>query len=288
MNDYQRQTGAESRLSEDPIGSALAEDLGMGDLTSKYFVGDGEGQARIFAKEPAVVAGLITGAEVFRRVDAGLNVWVVGGDGDRVEIGQTVLEISGLVRSILTAERVALNFIQRLSGTATMTRRFVEAVEGSGVRILDTRKTTPGLRRLEKAAVVAGGGVNHRMGLYDRVMVKDNHLMAGTTRKDLPRLIERFSAEHPGVIVELEADTLEQVAEFLTIRGVGIILLDNMSCEEMRKAVEMGAGRVEFEASGGVTLETVAEIAATGVDAISVGALTHSAVAIDFSLELLG
>ena len=169
-----------------------------------------------------------------------------------------------------------------------MTRRFVKAVEGSGVKILDTRKTTPGLRKLEKAAVVAGGGVNHRMGLYDRVMVKDNHLMAGTTRKDLPRLIAAFSAEHPEVIVELEADTLEQVAEFLTIRGVGIILLDNMSCEEMRKAVEMGAGRVEFEASGGVTLATVAEIAATGVDAISVGALTHSAVAIDFSLELLG
>jgi nicotinate-nucleotide pyrophosphorylase (carboxylating) len=201
--------------------------------------------------------------------------------------GDTVLEIRGAVRSILTAERVALNFIQRLSGTATLTRRFVEAVAGTRARILDTRKTTPGLRALEKAAVVAGGGVNHRFGLYDMVMVKDNHLAAGTTPEQLQAAIRTFRAENPGRRVEVEADTLDQVRRFLTFTGVDVILLDNMACAQMAEAVALGAGRVQFEASGGVSLATAADIAATGVDFISVGALTHSAPAIDFSLELL-
>ena len=271
----------------DPIAVALAEDLGSGDLTSRYFVGDERRSARIFAKEPAVAAGIGTGAEVFRRVDPQIEVRVVHGDGSTLEKGDTVLEINGAVRSILTAERVALNFIQRLSGIATLTRRFVEAVAGTRARILDTRKTTPGLRALEKAAVVAGGGVNHRFGLYDMVMVKDNHFAADRPADHLPAAIRAFRAGHPGVRVELEADTLEQVRRFLTFTGVDVILLDNMTCAQMTEAVALGAGRVQFEASGGVTLATVAAIAATGVDFISVGALTHSAPAIDFSLELL-
>ena len=273
--------------SHDPIAVALAEDIGPGDLTSRYFVGTERRGARIFAKEPAVAAGVNTGAEVFRRVDPQLELRVVRGDGAVLAKGDTVLEINGPVRSILTAERVALNFIQRLSGTATLTRRFVDAVAGTRARILDTRKTTPGLRALEKAAVVAGGGVNHRFGLYDMVMVKDNHLAAGTPPDHLSAAIRRFRDENPGLRVELEADTLEQVRRFLTFAGVDVILLDNMTCAQMSEAVALGAGRVQFEASGGVTLVTVGDIAATGVDFISVGALTHSAPAIDFSLELL-
>jgi nicotinate-nucleotide pyrophosphorylase (carboxylating) len=271
----------------DPISIALAEDIGSGDLTSRYFVGTEERSARIFVKEPAVAAGVGTGAEVFRRVDPQLAVCVVRDDGSPLAKGDTVLEIRGAVRSILTAERVALNFIQRLSGTATLTRRFVEAVAGTRARILDTRKTTPGLRALEKAAVVAGGGVNHRFGLYDMVMVKDNHLAAGTTPEQLQAAIRTFRAENPGRRVEVEADTLDQVRRFLTFTGVDVILLDNMACAQMAEAVALGAGRVQFEASGGVSLATAADIAATGVDFISVGALTHSAPAIDFSLELL-
>jgi nicotinate-nucleotide pyrophosphorylase (carboxylating) len=273
--------------THDPIAIALAEDIGPGDLTSRYFIGSGIGKARVFAKEPCVVSGLATSAEVFRRVDPQLDVAATCADGTTLKKGDTVLEMMGAVRSILTGERVALNFIQRLSGVATLTRRFVDATAGTRARILDTRKTTPGLRALEKAAVVAGGGVNHRFGLYDMVMVKDNHLAAGSQLGHLQADIRRFREENPSRRVELEADTLDQVHRFLTLMGVDVILLDNMSCAEMKEAVALGAGRVQFEASGGVTLDTVAGIAATGVDFISVGALTHSAPAIDFSLELL-
>ena len=278
---------ATSNLQLDPVGIALAEDIGSGDLTSRYFVGEGIRSARIFAKEPAIAAGVETGMEVFRRVDPQLSVRVVRESGSRLETGDTVIEVSGEARSILTAERVALNFIQRLSGVATLTRRFVDAVGPHRARILDTRKTTPGLRALEKAAVVAGGGVNHRFGLYDMVMVKDNHLAAGTTLEALQASIARFRSEHPGVRVEIEADCLDQVRGFLTLTGVDVLLLDNMAGDAMAEAVRLGAGRVLFEASGGVNLQTVPAIAATGVDFISVGALTHSAPAIDFSLELL-
>ncbi len=275
--------------THDPIALALAEDLGSGDLTCRYFVDAGrQGYARIFAKEDeAVVAGVTAAAEVFHKVDPALIVDIAAPEGERVKNGRTVLKIRGAVRSILTAERVALNFLQRLSGVATLTRKFVDAIAGSKAHIIDTRKTTPGLRSLEKAAVTAGGGVNHRMGLYDMVMVKDNHLAADAQRAHLQQAIHALHAEHPTVRVELEADTLFQVDTFLTMEGVDIILLDNMSCDDMAEAVRRGAGRVQFEASGGVKLDTVAAIAATGVDFISVGALTHSARAIDFSLELL-
>jgi nicotinate-nucleotide pyrophosphorylase (carboxylating) len=272
----------------DPIAIALAEDIGPGDVTSKYFVGIEKRNGRIFVKEPAVLAGVETAAEVFKRVDPQLSVKISRPPGAALQPGDGVLEISGAVRSILTAERVALNFIQQLSGVATLTRRYVEAVGGHRARILDTRKTTPGLRALEKAAVVAGGGVNHRFGLYDMVMVKDNHLAAKDRLPELQEAIRHFRRENPSLRVELEADTLAQVTAFLGLDGVDVILLDNMTCEQMTEAVQLGAGRVKFEASGGVTLERVPEIAATGVDFISVGALTHSARAIDFSLELLG
>lgn len=277
---------APARSAHDPIAIALAEDIGRGDLTSRYFVGSERRCARIFTKEPAVAAGVETAAEVFRRVDPQIGVSIIRASGSALGRGQTVLEITGAARSILTAERVALNFLQRLSGVATLTRSFVEAVAGTKARILDTRKTTPGLRALEKAAVLAGGGQNHRFGLFDMVMVKDNHLAAATELDLLQDAIRRCRADFPEVRIELEADTLDQVRRFLTLMGVDVILLDNMSTDEMTEAVQLGAGRVQFEASGGVTLETVAGIAATGVDFISVGALTHSARAIDFSLEL--
>jgi nicotinate-nucleotide pyrophosphorylase (carboxylating) len=271
----------------DPITIALAEDVGAGDVTCAFFVPEEQrGSARIIAKEEAVAAGVAVAAEVFRRVDSSLEVRVLLPDGKGVKPGDVVLEVNGAVRSILTAERTALNFLQQLSGVATVTRKFADAVAGSGAVILDTRKTTPGLRALEKAAVAAGGGQNHRFGLYDMAMVKDNHLAAKGDLTALQNAIDALYARHPQVRVELEADTLDQVRGFLTLRGVAVILLDNMTPGQLREAVALGAGKVKFEASGGVTLDTVAAIAATGVDYISVGALTHSARAVDFSLDL--
>jgi nicotinate-nucleotide pyrophosphorylase (carboxylating) len=269
----------------DPIAIALAEDIGTGDLTSRYFVGAEDRKARIFAKEAGIAAGVETAAEVFTRVDPQISVQIVRSSGSAVRPGETVVELGGPARSILTAERVALNFLQRLSGVATLTRRYVDAVAPHPARILETRKTTPGLRSLEKAAVVSGGGTNHRFGLYDMVMVKDNHLAAEGRIERLVAAIAHFRSVQPGIRIEVEADTLDQVRAFLEL-GIDVILLDNMSCAEMSEAVRLNAGRVKLEASGGVNLDTVAAIAATGVDFISVGALTHSARAIDFSLEM--
>ena len=273
----------------DPVGPALAGDIGPGAAPGGFFVDpQAQASARIFAKEAAVVAGANTSREVFARVDPELTVEVERGDGSAVVPGDTVLTVRGRAGSILSAERVALNFLQRLSGVATLARRFVDAIEGTPAKILDTRKTTPGLRALEKAAVVAGGGHNHRMGLYDMVMVKDNHLLADGSVEGLRAAITRAKAVRPGLRVELEADTLAQVRMFLAMEAVDVILLDNMTLEELRTAVEMGrGGPVQFEASGGVNLQTVQEIAQTGVQWISVGALTHSARAIDFSLEFV-
>ncbi|MGI8436862.1 MAG: carboxylating nicotinate-nucleotide diphosphorylase [Chthoniobacterales bacterium] len=275
-------------MKDDLIAQALAEDIGSGDVTSEYFVApDLQALARIVARERCVVAGAETAAEVFRRVDAQLQVEIKRPDGSSLLGGETILEVRGAARSILTGERVALNFLQRLSGIATLTHQFVESVGKSHAKILDTRKTTPGLRALEKAAVAAGGGQNHRFGLYDMVLVKDNHLLATTGTSKMAEAIERVRRERPDVRVEVEADRLDQVRAFLEMKGVDIILLDNMSPSEMREAVALGKNRgVKFEASGGVTLQNVRQIAGTGVDYISVGALTHSARAIDLSLEL--
>ena len=271
----------------DPIAIALREDIGAGDITTEFFVPDGlRALGRIIARERAIVAGGQTAAEVFRRVNPKLNVEVLQPDGAALTGGETILEVRGAVRSILTAERVALNCLQHLSGIATLTRQVVDATGKSRAKILDTRKTTPGLRALEKAAVVAGGGANHRFTLNDMVLVKDNHLSAGSGFSGFASAIQRLRQERPGIRIEVEADRLEQVRSFLEIEGIDIILLDNMKPSEMREAVALGREKVEFEASGGVALKNVRQIAATGVDYISVGALTHSARAIDLSLEL--
>lgn len=271
----------------DPIEIALREDLGEGDITTQFFVrGDLRALGRIVARERAVVAGADTAAEVFRRVNPALNVEILQPDGTVLNGGETILEVRGEAASILTAERVALNFLQRLCGIATLTRQFVEAIGKSRAKILDTRKTTPGLRALEKAAVVAGGGSNHRSSLSEMVLVKDNHLNAGAGVSGLANAIQRVRQERPGLRIEVEADRLEQVRSFLEVEGIDVILLDNMEPPEMREAVAAGKGKVKFEASGGITLKNVRRIAATGVDYISVGALTHAARGIDLSLEL--
>ena len=274
--------------ASDAIALALAEDVGSGDITSDAFVPSTmQALGRIVARERAVVAGSETAAEVFRRVDPRLHVDVLQRDGALLMGGETIVEVRGAARSILTAERVALNFLQRLSGIATLTRQFVEGAGKSKAQILDTRKTTPGLRALEKAAVVAGGGASHRFGLYDMVLVKDNHLMAAPGVGSLAAAIQRIRQERPDVRIEIEADRLEQVRTFLEIDGIDVILLDNMNPAEMREAVALGKKRgMKFEASGGVTLKNIRQIAATGVDYVSVGALTHSAPAVDLSLEL--
>jgi nicotinate-nucleotide pyrophosphorylase (carboxylating) len=258
----------------------IAEDLGAGDLTSEAVVPEGAtAKAAILFKEPGVVCGLDLVRSVFAELDPGFTTDTVAADGDELE-GQVAL-LDGDARALLAGERLALNLLGRLSGIATLTRRYVEAVEGTGATILDTRKTTPGLRALEKYAVRCGGGTNHRLGLDDGILIKDNHLrLAGSLGEAVA------NAAATGVSVEVECETLEQVAEALDARA-DMILLDNMSTAQLSEAVALVEGRAKLEASGGVTLETVRAVAETGVDFISVGALTHSARALDVSLELV-
>ena len=269
------------------IAAALAEDVGDGDFTTLWTVpADRRAEARIVAKASGVIAGSQVAKEVFRRVDPSLKVEVTAPDGTAVEPGELAMTVRGSARSILTAERSALNFMQRLSGVATMTRRYVRAVEGTGARVIDTRKTTPGMRRLEKAAVLAGGGANHRVGLYDMVMIKDNHIAAAGGITAAVQAVRR--ANDRGLRVEVETTGLEEVREALAA-GVDRIMFDNMTPELMREAVALVRAadmRPETEASGGITLDTIRAYAATGVDFISVGALTHSAPALDLSLQL--
>ena len=268
---------------QDLIDRALVEDLGGGDITTKAVVpADARALARIDQKQPGVVSGLSVAQAVFERVDPELRWEARSAEGEWRESGP-VAEIDGAAASILAAERVALNFLGRLSGIATLTATYVRAVEGTGVRILDTRKTTPGLRALEKEAVRAGGGTSHRSGLYDAILVKENHAaLAGGVAEASASALRGAPA---GVTVEVECATLEEVAAALDA-GVPRILLDNMAPVELRGAVELVAGRAELEASGGITLNTIRTVAETGVDYISVGALTHSAPALDFSLLL--
>jgi len=266
---------------------ALAEDVGTGDATSLATVPeDISAVAKMVARESLVVCGLALAERTFLEISPNLRVEKICADGKRVEKGETILKIEGSARSILTAERVALNFAQRLSGVATLTAQFVEAVKGTHAKILDTRKTTPGLRLLEKYAVACGGGQNHRIGLFDMILIKDNHLVA--LRNEPPNAIEaavrRAREKFPQLKVEVEADTSEQVEQALNA-GADVILLDNMTLDEMRNAVRFVKGRAKLEASGGVNRQTVRGIAETGVDFISVGALTHSARAVDIALD---
>jgi len=264
------------------VQAALAEDVGAGDVTTEATVdADALGTAELLVKEPGVVSGLSAVEAVFLALDPDVRVETLVEDGTFVEHTTVVAVVSGPLRAILTGERVALNFLARLSGIATLTRSYVDAVAGTGVAILDTRKTTPGLRLLEKHAVACGGGTNHRFGLDDAVLVKDNHLVAaGSVRAAVERL--RAATDLP---IEVECDTLAQVSEALEAR-IDAILLDNMTPNELVAAVALVRGRARLEASGGVTLDNVRAIAETGVDEISIGALTHSARSLDVSLEL--
>ena len=267
---------------------ALTEDVGSGDVTTLATVPAGtHARATLVAKAPGVISGVDVAGAVFHRVNPAVAYLPRLGDAARVEPGQAIAQVEGLAHSLLTAERVALNLLQRLSGVATLTARYVEAVAGTKAKLVDTRKTTPGLRALEKAAVRHGGGYNHRFGLGDGVLIKDNHLAAlgapGPGR--VRRAVELARARAPHTLrIEVEVTSLPEVEEAVTA-GADVILLDNMDVAAMRQAVELVAGRAILEASGGMTLEKVRAVAETGVDLISVGALTHSAPALDISLE---
>jgi len=264
------------------VAAALAEDVGQGDVTTEATVApEAVGTAELLVKEPGVVCGLGVAEAVFRALDPDIRFEPLVAEGAVLGRPTAVALVTGPERAILTGERVALNFLGRLSGIATLTKRYVDTVAGTGAAILDTRKTTPGLRALEKHAVACGGGQNHRFGLDDAVLVKDNHLRAaGSIAKAVESV--RATTDLP---IEVECDTLEQVSEALD-SGVDAILLDNMSPDELRAAVALAGGRVRLEASGGITLDTVRAVAETGVDEISVGALTHSARSLDVSMEL--
>ncbi len=269
-------------LYREIVRRALAEDLGWGDITTEATV-DSSLRARgvILAKSPCVVAGVEVAAETFRQLDPAAVITVLKGDGAACQPGDVIAEVRGLAASMLTAERTALNLMQRMTGIATMTRRFVEAAQGR-ITILDTRKTTPTLRALEKYAVRAGGGTNHRGGLDDGVLIKDNHIrLAGGVQE----AVRRMKAADPQMPIEVEAQSLDQVDEAIQA-GADTILLDNLTTDQLKEALVRIAGRAKVEISGGVTLDRIPELAATGADYVSVGALTHSAAAADLSFEL--
>jgi nicotinate-nucleotide pyrophosphorylase (carboxylating) len=266
------------------VRDALAEDVGSGDVTSDGVVTeDTTAEAAILVKRPGIVCGLDAARAVFHALDPGIQFEPLAADGDRIDqVPAEVARVHGSARALLTGERTALNLLGRLSGIATLTRRYVDAIEGTGAQILDTRKTTPGLRGLEKHAVRCGGGRNHRFGLDDGILIKDNHLrLAGGVRA----AVGRIRATGTDLPVEVEAETIDDVREAIAA-GADIVLLDNMSTDRLRESVTLTDRRVKLEASGGVSLETVRAIAETGVDFVSVGALTHSAPALDISMEV--
>ena len=266
------------------ISRALAEDIGNGDITTSCTVAPGaSGKGCIIAKEPLVLAGIDIARQVFLMVDSGLVITLSQNDGTRAMAGDKLFEIAGDLAAMLMAERTALNFLQRLSGIATLTRAFVDKVAGTSARILDTRKTTPGYRLFEKAAVRAGGGYNHRFGLYDGILIKDNHIAAAGSIQQAVGAAK--ASNRHSLRVQVEVETLDQLAEAIAA-GADAIMLDNMDLKTMAEAVRLTSGKVILEASGGVTLDNVEEVAATGVDLISVGALTHSARAVDMSMEI--
>jgi nicotinate-nucleotide pyrophosphorylase (carboxylating) len=269
------------------IELALSEDIGSGDLTARTVIPEtarATGQMRL--KSTGVISGLTVVERVFARVDTKIRWQALVEDGVSLEAGTVIGEITGPARSVLTAERTALNFVQRLSGVATLTRTFVDAIAGTGARIIDTRKTTPGMRVLDKQAVRHGGGFNHRIGLFDGVMIKDNHIAALGGDDAIGEAVDRARSQIPHTVkIEVEVANLEQLRLALA-SGAEIIMLDNMSIEMMREAVAITAGKAILEASGGVNLASVRAIAESGVDVISVGALTHSAPSLDISVDL--
>jgi nicotinate-nucleotide pyrophosphorylase (carboxylating) len=269
------------------VALALTEDIGSGDVTTLAAVPEeAKAKAVVCAREPLVVAGLALAEAAFCELSPAVKITRVAEDGQRVAAGKPLLQVAGPARALLTAERVALNFLQRLCGIATLTAQFVDAIKGTRAQILDTRKTTPGWRCLEKYAVTCGGGRNHRLGLFDMVLIKDNHLAAlkNESPNAIAAAVQRARASYPQLKVEVEADTLEQVAQAVAA-GADLVLLDNMNLVQLRLAVQTCKGRALTEASGGVTLTGVRAIAETGVDFISVGALTHSARAVDIGLD---
>jgi nicotinate-nucleotide pyrophosphorylase (carboxylating) len=265
------------------VRTALAEDVGSGDATTLATVGaDARARATITQKAPGVVFGVEAAERTFAELDDAVAFERLSPEGAWQEPGTGVLRIEGRARALLTGERTALNLLQRLSGIATLTARYVQAVEGTDVQILDTRKTTPGLRMLEKAAVRAGGGTNHRVGLFDAILIKENHVAAAG---GVEQAVQQARAAYPDLPLEVECRNVEEIAQALQA-GAPRILLDNMDPEELRAAVDQVVGRAELEASGGITLETVRAHAVEGLNFISVGALTHSAPALDLSLIL--
>ena len=269
------------------VQSALAEDIGSGDVTTLATVPENAtAKAVMRAREPLVVAGLGLAEAAFRELSSVVKIVRAAEDGERAAAEKVLLTISGPARAILSAERVALNFVQRLSGVATLTAQFVDAIKGARAQILDTRKTTPGWRRLEKYAVTCGGGRNHRLGLFDMVLIKDNHLAAlkNESPNAVAAAVKRARAAYPNLKLEVETDTLEQVDQAVAA-GADMVLLDNMNPIQLRLAVQKCKDRALTEASGGVTLASIGAIAQTGVDFISVGALTHSARAMDIGLD---
>ncbi len=271
------------------VRTALAEDVGSGDVTSLSTIpASAKFSAVMRAREPMVVAGIAFAEKAFRLLSHDVRIKCLARDGQQLKAGATILRVTGSARAILSAERVALNFVQRLSGVATLTRHYVDAVRGTGAEILDTRKTTPGWRRFEKYAVACGGGRNHRVGLFDMVLIKDNHLAALRDAKPnaVAAAVMRARRKFPKLKVEVEADTLAQVQQAVNF-GADIVLLDNMTLSELRQAVKLVGADAQTEASGGVNLKTVRAIARTGVNFISVGAITHSARAVDVGLDFL-
>jgi nicotinate-nucleotide pyrophosphorylase (carboxylating) len=268
---------------------AVGEDVGPDDVTSRLMIPEGiQATGFLVAREPCVLAGLDVAEAVFREVDGELKWRAMAQDGEKILVGRKVAEVTGSARSVLTGERCALNFIQRLSGVATLTSEYVRQTEGTGAKILDTRKTTPGLRALERQAVRMGGGTNHRTGLYDGILVKENHL-ALVSLSDLPEILRKASQDHPDLSIVVEADNCELAKKLLQL-PIQRVLLDNMTLEQVGEIVAVRkkiASQVQIEASGGVTLEEARDLARAGVDWISVGKLTHSARSIDFSLDLI-
>ncbi len=264
------------------VRQALAEDIGIGDLTAKLIPGSKRANAHVIARDNAILCGTAWFDEVFHQLDSTITIEWHANDSDSIQSGQTICQVRGPARSVLSGERMALNFLQLLSGTATQTRRYVDAVNGTQAKILDTRKTLPALRNAQKYAVTCGGGYNHRMGLYDGILIKENHILAAGS---ITQAVQQAKATAPaGAMIEVEVEDLAEIKEALAV-GSERLLLDNFDLETLRIAVAETRGRAKVEASGGITLENIRAVAETGVDYISIGALTKDVIAVDYSMR---